>query len=71
MSRSTLDKIDFYYLVMLLIKKINLKKKRKQEKQNNLLYTVSNLIKLAPRLGTRLKKSSCSIRKASCSYINE
>jgi hypothetical protein len=41
---------------MLLIKKINLKKKRKQEEQNNLLYTVNNLIELASSLRNSVKE---------------
>ncbi len=50
MSETILDRMNFYYLIVLLTEKINLRKEKKERKQNNLIYTVSNLIELVSSL---------------------
>jgi hypothetical protein len=46
MSGTILDRMDFYYLIVLLTKKINLRRKERKKNKTKLLYIVSNPIRL-------------------------
>ncbi len=50
MSETILDRMNFYYLIMLLTKKINLRRKERKKNKTKLLYTVNNPIELMPSL---------------------
>ncbi len=59
----------FNYLLIRLIKKINLEKKKRKETKQSIIHSWTIRSSQYPRLGTCLNKCSCPTRKGSRPYI--